>query len=198
MYVVLLKYIKAHFSSKDKDSQLCLLLTSQMQMSASQIHTGLLKNLLYAPSNQISLNSWLEIQRVSLSSLQWLTPHLHSSTNTGATECNRWKPSSTCTVIFACLKAGVSEGKGMRWADCRDAPQDYNTGRAPGLTGPRSVSQICLTDESTGSCKVFKVGKSEELLVLFSHLKFCLNPQFFLSIKTWDSAEGHHNLLGLT
>lgn len=165
-------------------------------MSASQIHAGLLRNLLYAPSNQISLNSWLGIQRVSLSSLQWLTPRLHSSTDTDATECNRWKPSSTCTVIFAYLKAGVSEGEEMHWTDCRDAPQDYNTGRVPGLTGPRSVLQICITDESTGSCTVLKVGKSEEPLVLFSHLKFCLNPQFFLNIVTWDSAEGRHNLVG--
>ncbi len=102
--------------------------------------------LLHSPSNQISLNGWFEIQQVDLSSLRWLAPHLHSSTNTGTTERNRWKPepSSTCTIIFT---YSVREGKveEMHLTDCIDAPQDYNTGQVPGLTGLHILKLITVS-----------------------------------------------------
>lgn len=38
-----------------------------------------------------SLNGWFEIQWVNLSCPQWLPPRLIASTDTDATQCNRWK-----------------------------------------------------------------------------------------------------------
>lgn len=66
-----------------------------------------------------------------------------------------------CHIYIFESRAGEGEErfKEMHRADCRDAPQDYNTGgQVPGLTGPRSVLQLHITHKPTGSYIEYKVA----------------------------------------
>lgn len=87
-------------------------------------------------SSRISLSGWFEIQWVNLSSLQWLVPHLHSSTYIDATECNKNpKHPSTCTLTVSVKCISLNTLSLHR-------PQRLTTGFT--TRGKFQVLQVCI------------------------------------------------------
>ena len=131
---------KRHLNKKaeKKHTQLCLLLTCWVQMIFFQ---DLLKNPPTALSNQISLNSWFEIQRWISAVWSDLLLISNSSTNTLLLYWIQQLKGRAfmCTHIFIHLRedASVKEEylKEMHFTDRRDSLQGYKMGQVPGFMG---------------------------------------------------------------